>query len=111
MADPAPGLYESLLSEDLRELLDNQPELRSVFAKIEAEEEPARYAAFLARVIEQALRLEPDSETRLRLCNAIIERLATAGDGRFLARQRLVQAAKPMLLEITPAHYLGSGMP
>jgi hypothetical protein len=49
MAGLTDGLYESLLDEDLRDILKDRPELRSVFGKIEADEEPARYAAFLER--------------------------------------------------------------
>ena len=78
MADLPAGLYESLLSKNLQDLLDSRPELRSVFAKLESDEEPTRYAAFLAKLVEKALRLETDSEIRLHLCNAIIERLAEA---------------------------------
>ena len=48
MADLPDGLYESILDEDLRDLLKDRPELRSVFGKIEADDEPARYAAFLS---------------------------------------------------------------
>jgi hypothetical protein len=58
LANLAHGIYEALLDEDLSALLAQHPELRSVFAKIDPEEEPARYAAFLARAIEKALFLE-----------------------------------------------------
>src|SRR5205085_10039209 len=102
MADLPAGLYESLLSKNLQDLLDSRPELRSVFAKIESDEEPTRYAAFLAKLVEKALRLETDSEIRLRLCNAIIERLAVAASGEFLSDQHLLYSEKPILLEITP---------
>src|SRR6266853_2031968 len=78
MADLPAGLYESLLSKNLQDLLDSRPELRSVFAKLESDEEPTRYAAFVAKLVEKALRLETDPEIRLQLCNAIIERTASA---------------------------------
>ena len=77
MANLAHGIYEALLDEDLSALLAQHPELRSVFAKIDPEEEPARYAAFLARVIEKALSLENDPVARLRLCNEIVDRIAS----------------------------------
>ena len=111
MADLPDGLYESILDEDLRDLLKDRPELRSVFGKIEADEEPARYAAFLARVLEKALHLEANSAARLSLCNAIVERLANVSDGNHLLAHRLVPAEKAVLLEITPSHYLHTGMP
>ena len=111
MADLPDGLYESILDEDLRDLLKDRPELRSVFGKIEADEEPARYAAFLARVLEKALHLEANSAARLSLCNAIVERLAKVSDGNHLLAHRLVPAEKAVLLEITPCRYLHPGMP
>ena len=76
MAELAHGLYEALLDEELRAILERHPELRSVFGKIDSEEEPSRYAAFVARVVECALRLETDAEARLQLCNEVIERMA-----------------------------------
>jgi len=111
MGDLAAGLYESLLSKNLQHLLESRPELRSVFAKIESEEEPTRYAAFVAKLVEKALRLETDSETRLQLCNAVIERLAAAAGAEFLSDHCLLHREKPLLLEITPTRYLQPGMP
>jgi hypothetical protein len=111
VANLAHGIYEALLDEDLSALLAQHPELRSVFAKIDPEEEPARYAAFLARVIEKALSLENDPVARLRLCNEIVDRIAGTPSSEFLRTRRLVTMAKPLLLEITPPHYAASGVP
>jgi superfamily II DNA or RNA helicase/HKD family nuclease len=96
------GIYEALLDEELNSILQQHPELRSVFGKLDPEEEPARYAAFLARLLEKALRLQDDPATRLRLCNEIIERIAGGSAASFLVGNRLVAAAKSVLLEITP---------
>src|SRR5205809_6797230 len=106
MADLPDGLYESILDEDLRDLLRDQPELRSVFGKIEADEEPAHYAAFLMRVVERALRVETDSSIRLQICNAILDYLTGDPKREFLSGNRLVHSKKPLLLEITPDRYL-----
>jgi superfamily II DNA or RNA helicase/HKD family nuclease len=111
VANLAHGIYEALLDEDLSALLALHPELRSVFAKVDPEEEPARYAAFLARVIEKALSLENDPIARLRLCNEIVDRIAGTPSAEFLRTRRLVSMAKPLLLEITPPHYAASGVP
>jgi superfamily II DNA or RNA helicase len=105
------GIYEALLDEELNSILQRHPELRSVFGKLDPEEEPARYAAFLARLLEKALRLEDDPETRLRLCNEIVERIAGNQSTQFLQGNRLVKADKPLLLEITPPNYAQGGMP
>lgn len=63
------GLYEALLDESLRDVLQKHPELRSVFGKLDPEEESSRYASFVAKVLEQALRIEAEPGARLRLCN------------------------------------------
>jgi superfamily II DNA or RNA helicase/HKD family nuclease len=96
------GIYEALLDEELSSVLQQHPELRSVFGKIDPEEEPTRYAAFLARVIEKALRLEGDPGTRLRLCNDLVQHIAGGSSASFLSGKRLVNSPKPLLLEITP---------
>ena len=44
----ASGLYEALLDEHLRDVLKRHPELRTVLAKIDPEEQPSRYASFVA---------------------------------------------------------------
>ena len=44
----APGIYEALLSAEIADVLQQHPEPRSVFGKVDPEEEPGRYAAFLA---------------------------------------------------------------
>jgi superfamily II DNA or RNA helicase len=105
------GIYESLIDEDLNSILQRHPELRSVFGKLDPEEAPARYAAFLARLLEKALRLEDDPETRLRLCNEIVERIAGNESTQFLQGNRLVRADNPLLLEITPPNYAQGGIP
>ena len=105
------GIYEALLDEDLSTVLTQHPELRSVFAKIDPEEEPARYAAFLARVIEKALSVESDPAARLRLCNEVIGLLAGTPSGEFLKNRRLVSTVEPLLLEITPPIYAERGIP
>jgi superfamily II DNA or RNA helicase len=105
------GIYEALLDEELNSILQRCPELRSVFGKLDPEEEPARYAAFLARLLEKALRLEDDPALRLRLCNEIIERISANPAFEFLRGGRLIAADKPLLLEITPPNYPQGGMP
>jgi len=64
----APGIYESLIDEFLRDTIARHPELRTVFGKIDPEDQPVMYAAYAAKVLEQAFREEPDPERRLALC-------------------------------------------
>src|SRR5947207_9264288 len=107
----AHGIYEALLSEDLQGILQEHPELRSVCGKIDPEEEPFRYAAFVYRVLEKALQQETDSTLRFQLCNELISKIAGPKKLEFLQKKRLVLSEEPVLLEITPPHYATSGMP
>ena len=111
MKHVAPGIYEALIDEFLRDVLALRPELRTVFGKIDPEEQPAKYAAFVAKVLEQALREESEPEKRLALCNHILGQVACEPGRGHLDKHRLVQDQKPILLEITPAHYGKSGIP
>src|SRR5437870_2438923 len=105
------GVYERLFDEELRDLLEARPELRSIFGKIEADEEPSRFAAFLTNVLEKAFKLQDGSAARLELCNAIIERVAGVSSGESLLKHRLVARRDQLLEEITPPHYLNRGIP
>ena len=69
------GIYETLLDRELKEALDRHPELRLVLGKVNFEEQPSRYAVFLAAVIEQALRHEKDPAARLTFCDQFIEQI------------------------------------
>jgi len=106
---PAYGIYDALLDKELLEILDRHPELRTILGKIDHEEQPARYATFVARVIEQALREETDSAARLVLCNQLIEIISKRSE--HLEQHQLVDAQRSILLEITPPNYGTSGVP
>jgi hypothetical protein len=105
------GIYDALLDEYLREAIDRHPELRAIFGKIDAEDQPARYAAFVAKVVQQALREESDMEKRLALCNRIIANICREPEKGHLEKHRLISSAKPLLLEITPPNYANPGIP
>lgn len=107
----SPGIYDALVDEGLKLALERHPELRSIFGKLDPEEEPARLAAFVSKVLETALRLEVDSATRFLVCNELLRQLSELPERRFLAERQLVPTGKPVLLEITPTRYETSGMP
>lgn len=50
------SIYDALPDERLRDTLKPHTELRAVLSKLDPEEQPVRYAAFIAKVIEQVLR-------------------------------------------------------
>lgn len=105
------GIYEALLDEELGSILQQHPELRSIFGKLDPEEEPGRYAAFVAKLLERALRLEDDPDTRRRLCNELIERIAGVLANESFNGNRLVGAEKQLLLEISPPNLAQGGIP
>uniref|UniRef100_C6E151 Type III restriction protein res subunit n=1 Tax=Geobacter sp. (strain M21) TaxID=443144 RepID=C6E151_GEOSM len=105
------GIYEALIDESLRDALNQRPELRGVFGKIDPEEQPSRYAAFVGKVLEQALREESDPEKRLKLCNQLLGVVTKEPGHSHLDGHRLVSEPKQVLLEITPPHYATQGIP
>lgn len=107
---PQYGIYDALLDEYLSEALARHPELRAVFGKIDPEEQPARYAAFVSKILEQALRETSDPSERIALCNYILGYLSHGSDRRHFEKHRLISSQKPVLLEITPPNY-GTRMP
>ena len=96
------GLYDRLLDEDLAETLKRYPELRSMLGKLDFEEQPHRYADFIGKVLEQALREEKNSDARLVLCNHLIEMMSNRFEKERFKGRRLKKAKQPLLLEITP---------
>ncbi len=104
------GLYDSLVDEGLRQTLAAHPELKAVLGKLDPEEQPSRYATFVGRVIEQALRQEMDAAARLDLCNQLIGVISQTESRTHLRSRILASGAKPLLLEVTPPNYAQSGM-
>ena len=111
MQHPFPGIYDALLDELLQESLHRHPELRTIFGKIDQEEQPSRYATFVARVLEQALREESDPQRRLTLCNEILGQVASQPGKEHLRRHYLVPEQKQLLLEISPPNLGQPGIP
>lgn len=105
------GIYDALLDEELSNMLICHPELRAVLAKIDPEEQPARYAAFIAKVIEKSLIQETGPNERLNLCNRLINLLSDTAEKAHLEKHRLVSTDRPLLTEVTPPHRLQQGIP
>ena len=107
----AHGIYEKLLHRSLEEILHQHPELRSVFGKLDVEEQPSRYAAFVARVLEKALREVGDPDTRLDICNRIIGLISQGPGLEHHSGQCLVPSNDPVLLEISPPRMFADKLP
>ena len=99
------GIYDRLIDRDTRELLEAHPELRSVLKKIDAEEVPARFAAFVADVVEKALQLHESTEDRLKLCNEIIGHISASEATAHLDGRHLSGEVKNVLAEVSPAAF------
>ena len=108
---PQFGIYDVLIDLSLRDLLARMPELRTVLGKIDIEEQPTRYTAFIAKIMEQALRVVGDPEGRLALVNRIINFLAGESGMDHLEQHKLVNVRDSLLLEVTPPNYGASGIP
>lgn len=106
-----PGLYDSLIDCSLEKLLASRPELRTVLDKIDPEEQPARYADFVSKFLEQALRTTEDPRERLALCNRIMDVMSGAEGMGYLENRKLVADRKTLLLEVTPPNYGRPGIP
>jgi superfamily II DNA or RNA helicase/HKD family nuclease len=106
----AAGIYDALIDNHLWALLERNPELRAVLGKIDPEEQPARYADFLAKVIRQALRAESDPDRQREICNSILARLSGPAEPPS-ALVQLITGKKNVLLEITPPHIFEPGIP
>lgn len=104
------GLYDALIDEGMRDILARYPELRTVLGKLDPEEEPVRYAAFIGQLVRHALRQEMDPAARFDFCNKLIALISKTEKTAHLEKHRLVSTAKPLLLEITPPHYARSGL-
>ncbi|MCE5243173.1 MAG: DEAD/DEAH box helicase family protein, partial [Desulfobacteraceae bacterium] len=103
------GLYDALIDAGIRETLARYPELRTVLGKLDPEEQPVRYATFVGKLIEHALRREMDPSSRLDLCNRLIALLSQSERESGFEKHRLLPEPKSLLLEITPPHYTQSG--
>lgn len=106
------GIYDRLIDRDTRELLEAHLELRSVLKKIDAEEVPARFAAFIADVMEKALQLHESTENRLKLCNEIIGHISASEATAHLDGRHLIGEVRNVLWQVLggnvqdPPHFL-----
>lgn len=106
-----PGIYERVQSGLLEKFLREHSELRAVFEKIEPEEEPAKYAAFVSRLVEAALRQKTTTTERLALCNDLLERIFSLSEMQHASGDLLPASGPQLLTEITPGYLARSGLP
>ena len=106
-----PGIYERVQSNQLEDFLNANPELRSIFTKIDPEEEPSKYSAFVSRFIEVALRQKTTTADRLALCNELLGKIFSLGEMQHASGDFLSLVEPKLLTEITPAYLAKPGLP
>jgi len=106
-----PGIYERVQTRRLEDFLKAHPEIRSLVAKIDPEEEPSKYAAFIAHFIEAALRQKSTTTDRIALCNSLLEKIFSHEEMEDVGIEVLTTCEPKLLTEITPAYLTKSGLP
>jgi superfamily II DNA or RNA helicase/HKD family nuclease len=106
-----PGLYEQVQSKRLESFLEAHPELRSIFTKIDPEEEPSKYSAFVSRFVEAALRQKTSTADRLALCNELLQKIFSLGEMQHASGDFLPSPEPKLLTEITPTYLAKPGLP
>lgn len=99
MSELPQGIYERLLDEELKAILDSHPELKPVLRGIDDESSPHAYSQFIGNLVNQALRIAKKDE-RIPILNRLIELLSATDGLDFLARRKLLSEEKNLLTEI-----------
>ena len=80
------GIYESLLTDQLKEQLEQEPELKAAYGTVDEAEQALAIARHLAPIIERAVRGAGSAELRIELVRRILEVLPDAhavGEGLY----------------------------
>ncbi len=106
-----PGIYERLTTRRLKDFLDCHPEVRALTAKIDPEEEPSKYSAFISQFVEAALLRKSTSAERIALCNSLLESIFANEETEPEQVERLSDVEPRLLTEITPPYLVKPGLP
>ncbi|QBG48143.1 DUF3427 domain-containing protein [Verrucomicrobia bacterium S94] len=99
MHNLALGIYEQVLDEELRELLDAHPDLKPVLRKIDDEEAPQVYAQFVGQVLGKALRVAKKNQ-RVDIINRLLELLSATDGLDYVQRHAVLADDKNLLTEV-----------
>ena len=99
MSNLAVGIYEQILDEQLKDLLDANPDLKPVLRKIDDELAPHIYLQFVGKLLTQALQITK-KELRISLINRMLELLGETDGLDYLQRCRLLSDEKNLLTEV-----------
>lgn len=90
------GLYERIVSEEIRALLAASTDREPTLGDIEAAEAPGRLAQYLATCLERALSEAPEAE-RLSLANAVLQPLLAVGRKGLEPGDRIADPLRQLL--------------
>ena len=90
------GIYEKVLDEDLRDLLDANPDLKPVLRNLDDELVPHMYAQFVSTLLKKVLHITK-KEQRVTLINRLLELLAATDGLDYLRRHKLLADEKNLL--------------
>ncbi|MBN2808622.1 MAG: DUF3427 domain-containing protein [Deltaproteobacteria bacterium] len=93
------GIYEKVLDEALKGLLDAQPDLKVVLRKLDDELAPHMYAQFVGKLLEKSLHIAKN-EQRVPLINRVLELLAATDGLDYIDRHKLLSDEKNLLIEV-----------
>lgn len=100
MSDLPNGIYERVLDEELRDLLQANPDLKSMLRSIDDEDSPHVYAHFLKQLIQQALRSTKHHQ-QINLVNQLVQLLSDTSGSEYFERKRLLSSPKNLLIQVT----------
>jgi superfamily II DNA or RNA helicase/HKD family nuclease len=93
------GVYEQVLDEELKELLDSHPELKPILRKIDDEDAPHVYAQFVGRVLSRALHVAKKDQ-RVDIINRLLGLLSETDGLDYVQRYRVLADDKNLLTQV-----------
>lgn len=94
------GIYEQILDGELKKLLDDQPDLKTVLRKLDDEIAPHLYAQFVGKLLEKTLNAAK-KEDRVALINRVLELLSATDGHDYIKRHKLLNDEKNLLTEVS----------
>ena len=95
----AVGIYERVVDEELKGLLDANQDIKPILRRIDDELAPHIYAQFVAQLVTTALQIT-QKELRAPLVNRLLELLAQTDGLEYLHRRKLLTDDKTLLTEV-----------
>lgn len=89
------GIYESLITRELRERLDRLEGLEALIGDVDPAEQPQVLARHVSDELARTLETTKDADHRVRLVNSVLTHLADAEPARLEDARRLLALTRP----------------